>query len=60
MQYHTCPPVGQSYEIRLLDNRKKEEMPELNNMTVKVRYCVLLPVLCSWGFVCGGVSCITV
>uniref|UniRef100_A0A673I8D9 Upstream-binding protein 1 n=1 Tax=Sinocyclocheilus rhinocerous TaxID=307959 RepID=A0A673I8D9_9TELE len=26
---------GQSYEIRLLDNRKIEEMPELNNKTVK-------------------------
>ncbi|XP_056597313.1 upstream-binding protein 1 isoform X2 [Triplophysa dalaica] len=26
---------GQSYEIRLLDNRKKGEMPELNNKTVK-------------------------
>ncbi|KAI5621540.1 upstream-binding protein 1 isoform X1, partial [Silurus asotus] len=26
---------GQSYEIRLLDNRKREEMPELNNKTVK-------------------------
>uniref|UniRef100_A0A672RNI7 Upstream-binding protein 1 n=1 Tax=Sinocyclocheilus grahami TaxID=75366 RepID=A0A672RNI7_SINGR len=31
---------GQSYEIRLLDNRKIEEMPELNNKTVKVRDCV--------------------
>ncbi|XP_062869613.1 upstream-binding protein 1 isoform X2 [Trichomycterus rosablanca] len=26
---------GQSYEIRLLDNRKMEEMPELNDKTVK-------------------------
>ncbi|TSK31383.1 CLIP-associating protein 2 [Bagarius yarrelli] len=26
---------GQSYEIRLLDNRKRGEMPELNNTTVK-------------------------
>uniref|UniRef100_A0AAY5EK49 Upstream-binding protein 1 n=1 Tax=Electrophorus electricus TaxID=8005 RepID=A0AAY5EK49_ELEEL len=26
---------GQSYEIRLLDNRKMGEMPELNNKTVK-------------------------
>ncbi|KAI4871858.1 hypothetical protein NFI96_016406 [Prochilodus magdalenae] len=26
---------GQSYEIRVLDNRKMEEMPELNNSTVK-------------------------
>lgn len=39
MQYHTYFPVGQSYEIRLLDNRKKGEMPELNNKTVKVRDC---------------------
>lgn len=33
------PSVGQSYEIRLLDNRKIGEMPELNK-TVKVRDCV--------------------
>ncbi|XP_067267643.1 upstream-binding protein 1 isoform X3 [Chanodichthys erythropterus] len=30
---------GQSYEIRLLDNRKIGEMPELNNKTVKV-HCI--------------------
>ena len=27
---------GQSYEIRLLDNRKLGELPELNNKMVKV------------------------
>ncbi|XP_039592243.1 upstream-binding protein 1 isoform X2 [Polypterus senegalus] len=26
---------GQSYEIRMLDNRKMEELPEINNKTVK-------------------------
>ncbi|XP_076865041.1 upstream-binding protein 1 isoform X1 [Brachyhypopomus gauderio] len=31
---------GQSYEVRLLDNRKMGEMPELNNKTVKVKSIV--------------------
>lgn len=28
---------GQSYEVRMLDNRKPGELPELNNKMVKVR-----------------------
>lgn len=30
-------PSGQSYEVRMLDNRKPGELPELNNKMVKVR-----------------------
>lgn len=30
-------PLGQSYEVRMLDNRKPGELPELNNKMVKVR-----------------------
>lgn len=28
---------GQSYEVRMLDNRKPGELPELNNKMMKVR-----------------------
>lgn len=39
---HLVPPLppllsGQSYEVRMLDNRKPGELPELNNKMVKVR-----------------------
>lgn len=33
----TFSHLGQSYEIRMLDNRKAGELPELNNKMVKVR-----------------------
>lgn len=37
------PPVtGQSYEIRMLDNRKMGELPEINGKMVKVRICCLV------------------
>ena len=30
-------PSGQSYEVRMLDNRKPGELPEIHNKMVKVR-----------------------
>lgn len=36
-QFYLFFPSGQSYEVRMLDNRKPGELPELNNKMVKVR-----------------------
>lgn len=35
--------IGQSYEIRMLDNRKMGDMPEISGKLVKVRTLPLVP-----------------
>ena len=36
--------AGQSYEIRMLDNRKIGELPEITDKMVKVRIAHTLPI----------------
>ena len=46
-------PPGQSYEIRLLENRKLGDFQDLNTKYVKVRL-QSAPCLGTWGCLIGG------
>lgn len=58
-KYTVNPPPGQSYEIRLLENRKLGDFQDVNTKHVKVRLWAALPPgglagVCALGLLWGS------